>query len=79
MSRVVAGLEASGLARRRPDPDDRRAIRIEATPRGRALLQEGRARRVERLRERLETLGDEELALLAKAAEMLERLGREMG
>jgi DNA-binding MarR family transcriptional regulator len=78
MSRIVAGLESGRLATRRADPNDRRVTLIEATAKGRRLLEEGRERRVERLRSRLEKLNDEELALLAKASEMLERLAREM-
>jgi DNA-binding MarR family transcriptional regulator len=31
-SRVVSGLEASGLVARRPDPDDRRVVRVSLTP-----------------------------------------------
>src|SRR6266478_3924169 len=45
MTRVIAGLEAAGLVRRRDDADDARAVRLEATARGTALLQEGRRRR----------------------------------
>lgn len=78
MSRVVTGLEDMGLAARRPDPRDRRVAWIEATAKGRRLLQRGRDRRVQRLRERLESLGEEDLALLAKASEMLDKLAREM-
>ena len=78
MSRIVAGLESSGLATRRVDPQDRRVIRIEATARGRRLLEEGRARRIEHLRARLVKLDDEDLALMARASEILERVAREM-
>src|SRR5688572_4173141 len=49
MTKVVAGLEAGGLVRRRADEEDARAVRLEATARGTKLLQEGRRRRVERL------------------------------
>ena len=78
MSRIVAGLESSRLATRRVDPSDRRVIRIEATARGRRLLEEGRERRIEHLRARLMKLGDDDLALLARASEILERMAREM-
>lgn len=36
-SRIVDGLEAKALARREPDPEDGRAVRIVATDRGRAV------------------------------------------
>ena len=36
-SRAVDGLERKGYVRRNPDPVDGRALRIEATPRGRQL------------------------------------------
>ena len=78
ISRVVAGLEASGLAIRRADPGDGRVTWLEATAKGRKLIEQGRARRVDHLRARLERLDDTELALLARAGEVLERLGREM-
>lgn len=74
MTRVVAGLAASGLVRRRADAADGRAVTLEATPRGRKLLQEGRRRRVERLSAALAALSPEEIDLLAHAAAILERV-----
>ena len=41
MTKIVAGLEAAGLVRRRNDVEDARAVRLEATARGTKLLQEG--------------------------------------
>lgn len=76
MSRIVSGLESSGLATRKVDLSDRRVTRIEATPRGRRLLEEGRGRRVEHLRARLQSLDEAELDLLARATAVLERLTR---
>lgn len=78
MSRVVAGLESGGLATRRADPRDRRVTWIEPTAKGRRLLEKGRERRVEHLRSRLQALGDQELTMLARASELLERLAREL-
>src|ERR1700683_5535566 len=46
MSRIVDALEADGLARRRVDQQDRRALLIEATEKGAGMLKEGRKRRV---------------------------------
>lgn len=74
MTKVVAGLEAAGLVRRRADAEDARAVRLEATPRGTKLLQEGRRRRVERLTTALESLTPEEVDVLARAAAIIERV-----
>ncbi len=43
-SRTVDVLDELGLAERRADPDDRRAVRIELTPSGRSLVDERKAR-----------------------------------
>lgn len=74
MTKVVSGLEAAGLAHRVPDPHDARAIRVEATARGRRLLVEGRRRRVSRLAGGLKTLLAEEVDVLAAAAVLMERV-----
>ncbi|MPY90316.1 MAG: MarR family transcriptional regulator [Luteitalea sp.] len=74
MTKVVAGLEAAGLVRRRADAEDARAVRLEATARGAKLLQEGRRRRVERLASALQALAFDELDLLARAAAIVERV-----
>jgi DNA-binding MarR family transcriptional regulator len=74
MTKVVTGLEAAGLVRRRADAEDARAVRLEATPRGTKLLQEGRRRRVARLASALETLAPDELEVLARAAALVERV-----
>lgn len=38
MTNRIDKLEGAGLVRRRPDPDDRRGVLVELTPRGRAAL-----------------------------------------
>jgi DNA-binding MarR family transcriptional regulator len=43
-SRAVDGLVEHGLLERRPDPDDRRAVRITLTVEGRAIVEERKAR-----------------------------------
>ena len=48
ISMVVKRLEAAGLVEREPDPADRRVSRLRATERGRAVLEHGRAMRLER-------------------------------
>jgi DNA-binding MarR family transcriptional regulator len=78
MTKVVAGLEAAGLVRRRMDEEDARAVRLEATPRGTKLLQEGRRRRVERLAAALEGLEADEFEALGRAAAILERVSEQI-
>jgi len=51
-SRQVADLEKVGLLERTTDPEDRRAVLLKATPKGKRLLQRleaGRRQRIERL------------------------------
>ena len=74
MTKVVPGLEARGLVKRRADHEDARAVRLEATARGTKLLQEGRRRRVERLAATLATVDDDDLEILARAAAIIERV-----
>jgi DNA-binding MarR family transcriptional regulator len=73
MTRIVSGLERSGLVLRTPDPEDARRISIRATAKGTRLLQAARQRRIESLAEHLKTLSDKELALLAEAIPLLEK------
>ena len=37
MTKIIAGLEAAGLVRRRSDAEDARAVKLEATPCGREV------------------------------------------
>ncbi len=67
ISRIADGLEASGLARRERDQEDRRVVRLAATPAGRRLLERGRRARVERLAGLLAPLAGDELAKLGQA------------
>jgi DNA-binding MarR family transcriptional regulator len=76
MTRLVAALERDGLVTREQDPNDRRQILLRATPAGRRLLEEGRARRTASLARRLASLPPSDLAGLARAADLLERLAR---
>ena len=78
MTRIVAALEADQLAKRTADAADGRSARIEATRRGERLMQEGRKRRVERLGAALQELSAEELAVLSRAAAIIEAVSRTM-
>lgn len=72
MTRIVAGLERSGLARRAPDATDGRRVRIHATEKGRRLLLLARKRRIEYLAEGLRNLDGTELSRLETAIQVLE-------
>ena len=74
MARLVDALEAAGLARREADEKDLRAVRIQATPKGRKLLLEGRARRLRQLTGMLEGTTASERKSLAEAVSTLQRL-----
>ncbi|MGH2538956.1 MAG: MarR family winged helix-turn-helix transcriptional regulator [Actinomycetota bacterium] len=73
MTRLVDGLQRDGYVTRSPDPDDARAVRLEATERGRDALLEGRRRRVEAFSALLAGLPQRELAQLARGVSALER------
>lgn len=74
MSRLVAALEERGLVTRRPHPSDGRAVRLEPSPEGRRMLEEGRDRRVERLAALLSRLEREEVETVARSSRLLEAL-----
>jgi DNA-binding MarR family transcriptional regulator len=74
MTRIVTGLEQSGLARRMADPMDARRVRICATRKGVRLLQLGRKRRIEYLARHLRVLADNELESLRQAVKILEKV-----
>jgi DNA-binding MarR family transcriptional regulator len=76
MSKLIAALEAEGLVAKRANETDRRGVRIEATARGRAILEEGRKRRLALLQQKLAKLGREDRTLLADAAELMLRLAK---
>jgi DNA-binding MarR family transcriptional regulator len=71
MSRVVDGLEASGLAQRRPNPDDARSWVVRATPKGRRLMERGRDARVERMETLLRRVPAGEQATVERALVLL--------
>ena len=72
MTRLISALEAEGLVSREADPDDGRLTRIRATPKGRALLFRGRARRVAALAAEVRGLGAGERADLDRALTILD-------
>lgn len=72
MSRIVTGLEHSGLAERSSDSKDARRVRIRATPSGERLLHQGRRRRIEYLAGHLDGLTRQDLTALEEAVRLLE-------
>ena len=76
MSRIVAGLKRSGLARIQNDGNDARKIRITVTAKGERLLQEARRRRIQVLAESLKILGSAELETVRQASELIEQMVR---
>ena len=66
--RVVDRLEHDGLARRRPNPDDGRAVRVDLTAAGRRAADRVLAARATALEEALGGLSGEERALLGELA-----------
>lgn len=74
MSRLVDDLEQLGLAERVAKPDDRRVYQVRVTDTGRALLEEGRRKRLARLVEILGGATPSELRALQSAAETIVRL-----
>jgi DNA-binding MarR family transcriptional regulator len=74
ISRLIKDLEQEGMVRRLKSGDDARVQRVEATAKGKKLLQEGRRRRVARLAADLGALTAAERTRLGEAAELMERL-----
>ena len=73
MSRLVAAMEREGLVRRERDADDARGIRLEATAKGRRILERGRATRLELLESLLAGASADEVEAVRVAAEVVER------
>jgi DNA-binding MarR family transcriptional regulator len=74
MTKLVAALEDGALVKRHADGADARAYRVQATRRGTTLLHEGRRRRVAKLAAALRRVHQDELAVLMRAADIIERV-----
>jgi len=77
MSRIVAGLERSGLVRRHATEDGRR-VRLEASAKGRKILEAGRQRRVESLAKALASFTDKERRQLGELTDLLREVIRKL-
>lgn len=74
MTRMVAALEAEGLIRRWSDTSDRRVVWVEATSKGRSVIERGRERRVAFLAAHLTELDQSDLRALARASELMHEI-----
>jgi DNA-binding MarR family transcriptional regulator len=79
MSRIVAGLKRSGLAKIETDSTDARRIRVTATVKGERLLRQARTRRIRLLATTLSRVTKPELDILLRAAELMDRAVRQRG
>jgi DNA-binding MarR family transcriptional regulator len=75
MSRIVASLQRSGLVRRHGTEDGRR-VRLEAAPKGVALMWEGRKRRVESLAKAIDSLPQNDREQLRDALKLIQGVVR---
>ena len=73
-TKLVDKLEAAGLVERRADPGDRRVAQVALTRQGRTTLDALRARKTAWLAQRLAEVDVLDLARLADAVDVLERL-----
>ncbi len=74
MTRTTAALEDRGLVTRQADPADKRHVVFVLSDAGHALLREDRRRREAWLAGQLESLTEDERALLHDVAPLLDRL-----
>jgi DNA-binding MarR family transcriptional regulator len=73
MTRMLQGMEAEGLVRRRRDRRDQRVVRVTATAVGRRALEAGRRARLERLETLLARVSAGERTHVARALGVLEK------
>ncbi len=73
MSRIVDALESAGLVRRTVNQQDRRAVVLEATEKGTAILRQGRKRRVKFLAKHLSRLSEEERTRVDDAIQAIQK------
>lgn len=74
ISRIVTALEALKLAKRQRSSADARTVIIQATAKGRKLMETGRRRRLEYIAEELKKLNAQDKTQLKKISAILEKL-----
>lgn len=75
---LVNRLQERGWVTRGPDPDDRRAVRVELTPAGAETFEQLQEEYRARFHEEMAALGDEEIEILAKASQVIDLLIAQM-
>lgn len=73
MSRIVDALESQGLVRRTTNAQDRRAVVLQATEKGTAILWQGRKRRVKFLARHLSRLNEAERRKIGDAVKAIQK------
>jgi len=76
MTRIVAGMDRLGLVKRQVDPRDGRVQHIHTTSKGEQLMQRARERRVLAFERALLDSTRDDLVVLLRAAETMERIAR---
>lgn len=74
MSRLVSELEGLGQVAKVRDREDGRVVRVQATAKGRALLEAGKARRLDAFAVQIRKLDVHERRVLSMAGKILSRL-----
>ena len=74
---VIAALLEAGFIERTPDPLDGRVAWLQISPAGRRVLQQARKRHTAYLARRMSRLEPDELEILERATQILERLTEE--
>jgi DNA-binding MarR family transcriptional regulator len=77
LTRMIAGLEEAGYVSRRPDPGDRRAVRVSLTDEGAQVVAAATAARADVFRMRIAALPDDARRALADAVPALRALAGE--
>ena len=72
ITKTVAALEAAGLVERLSSPTDRRVVVVRATPKGRGLLERGRAARVRVVADLIAGLTEHDRRTLRRAAAVID-------
>jgi DNA-binding MarR family transcriptional regulator len=73
MSRIVDALESANLIRRTVNQQDRRAVVLEATEKGTAILWQGRKRRIKFLAKHLSRLSEQERKQIEAAIKAIQK------
>lgn len=74
MTRIVNALEEQGLVLKKRNTKDGRSTLLSATPTGKKLLMEGRARRVRALAKQVASLSPAQRSVLEQAVKMLQQV-----